>query len=208
MSVFRETYEDYLNRLQGIDSHELPEQLGVEVSGKDIRIPLLGIPYTVSPSGISDASGRRPSLDVCVILSRYLLLCPTRPPKGKDWVAYRDMKDTGPLTVFFDHDVERTISRHFAGKPERLARACLALGAYPPEMELTHDVAVQFDGLPRVPLLMLFNDADEEFEARCSVLFERRAERYLDPESLAMLGSFLALQLKKADRGGTGDSSG
>ncbi|CAN2041866.1 hypothetical protein GMMP15_50054 [Candidatus Magnetomoraceae bacterium gMMP-15] len=46
---------------------------------------------------------------------------------------------------------------------------------------------------------MLFNDADDEFEAKCSVLFERRAEKYLDLECLAMLGRHLFTCLKKAD---------
>jgi hypothetical protein len=49
-----------------------------------------------------------------------------------------------------------------------------------------------------VPVLVLFNDADEEFAARCAVLFERRAEKYLDMECLAMVGSLLFEQLKRA----------
>jgi len=44
---------------------------------------------------------------------------------------------------------------------------------------------------------MLYNDADDEFPATCSVLFERRAERYLDPECLAMVGALLFASLKK-----------
>jgi hypothetical protein len=48
-----------------------------------------------------------------------------------------------------------------------------------------------------VPLLLLFNDADEGFPAACSVLFERRAGGYLDMECLAMSGMLLAERLKK-----------
>jgi hypothetical protein len=46
-------------------------------------------------------------------------------------------------------------------------------------------------------VLLLFNDADEDFPASCSVLYERRAERYLDMECLAMLGMMLAEGLKR-----------
>jgi hypothetical protein len=200
LSVFEETYTRYLEQLKTVDLASVPEKLGAAVDGETIRIPLFGIPYAVSRSGITDPSGKRPSLDVCVVLCKYLLLRPPFPPKGKDWAAYRDMKDTGPLTVFWAHDVERAILKHFAGNPERLAQAGRAMGGYPPQMVMNHDVAMQFDGLPKVPVLMLFNDGDDEFPARCSVLFERRAEKYLDPESLAMLGSLLAGSLKKADR--------
>jgi hypothetical protein len=45
---------------------------------------------------------------------------------------------------------------------------------------------------------MLFNDADEEFPAQCAVLFERRAENYLDMECLAMVGMLLFEYLKPA----------
>jgi hypothetical protein len=56
---------------------------------------------------------------------------------------------------------------------------------------------MQFNPLPRVPLLLLFNDADDEFPAHCSLLFERRAEKYLDAESLGILGMLLSVYLRK-----------
>jgi hypothetical protein len=59
---------------------------------------------------------------------------------------------------------------------------------------------MQFNALPQVPLVMLFNDADDEFSATCSVLFQRRAENYLDPECLAMLGRCLFTHLRNAVR--------
>jgi len=43
-----------------------------------------------------------------------------------------------------------------------------------------------------------FNDADNEFPAQSSVLFQLRAEKYLDPECLAMAGMLLVTYLKKA----------
>ena len=47
-------------------------------------------------------------------------------------------------------------------------------------------------------LLLLFNDRDDEFPAGCKVLFNRHAESYLDPESLAMTGTFLPKELNHA----------
>jgi hypothetical protein len=45
---------------------------------------------------------------------------------------------------------------------------------------------------------MLFNDADDEFPAKCSVLFPARTEAYLDAECIAMLGTLLFRKLKRA----------
>ncbi len=65
-------------------------------------------------------------------------------------------------------------------------------------IEVNYDLSMQFDALPRVPVMLLFNDADDEFPAKSSVLFERRAEKYLDAECLAMVGRLLFTYLKKA----------
>jgi len=69
-----------------------------------------------------------------------------------------------------------------------------------PNIDVNYDFAMQFDPLPRIPVLLLFNDVYEEFSAQCSVLFERRAEKYLDSECIAMLGWQLFNHLRKADK--------
>ncbi len=58
-----------------------------------------------------------------------------------------------------------------------------------------YDLSVQFVALPRIPILLLFNDADVEFGASCLVLFESCAKAFLDPECLAMVGAKLAREL-------------
>lgn len=199
-SIFEKTYQDYLLRIADLDFSSLKQPLGVTLYGNGVVIPLFGEAYQVSEKGIADPFGRQPSLDICVVLCKYLLLCPSASPQGRDWVSYRDLKDSGPLTVYFLNDVERAIADHFAGRRDTLKAACLRIRGYAPDMDVSYDLTVQFDALPRIPLLLLFNDGDEEFPARCSVLFERRAEVYLDPESLAMAGRLLFVRLKNAAR--------
>ena len=65
-------------------------------------------------------------------------------------------------------------------------------------MELSCDLIVGFDALPRVPIVLVFTDADEEFAAASTVLFESRARHYLDMECLGMIGSLLVEQLKRS----------
>lgn len=64
------------------------------------------------------------------------------------------------------------------------------------EMEISYDLSMQFSVLPRLSLLLLFNDADEEFPAQCTILFQKHAVFYLDPESLIMTGILLARKLR------------
>ena len=194
--IFEATYRDYLSRIMSVDLKGIAPLLGGRVQGEGIVISLLGIPYAISPGGIADPDGRQPSLDVCVILCQYILRLPRALPREKDWVAYTDLKDSGPLTVYFRNDVERAIARHFTGGYGALRDACQDLGGYSPDIQAAYDLTMQFDALPRVPVILLFNDADAEFPARSSLLFEHRAETYLDPECLAMLGRRLFTRLK------------
>ena len=196
-SVFKKTYEKYLAQVDGVDFNLVKQKLGAEVEKNKIIIPLFGKPYKVSGAGISDQVGKQPMLDICVILCKYILLCPPIPPKGQDWVSFRDFKDSGPLTSYFINDVERAIATQFNGKLCDMKNACRILNGYSPDIEVAYDLSMQFDVLPKVPVVMLFNDADHEFSATCSVLFERRAENYLDPECLAMVGRCLFTYLKK-----------
>ena len=195
--VFGENYRLYLSQLAEVDLAARADMLGADAETGAVWISFFGKRYRVTAETITDESGAQAPYDVCVVLARYVLMCPKRFPSEDAWTAYRDFKDTGPLTVFFADSVEGAISAAFGSRPDSLKRACEALDGGRPAADLSYDLAMQIPALPRVPLLLLFNDADEEFPAQCSVLFEARAERYLDAESLAILGSQLVQRLKR-----------
>ncbi|NNL43110.1 MAG: DUF3786 domain-containing protein [Desulfobacterales bacterium] len=198
--IFKKTYENYLMQIEKIDFNSIKKNLKVEVEKNKIIIPLFGKPYTVSAAGISDPAGKQPMFDICVILCKYILLCPNISPKGTEWVSFRDLKDSGPLTNYFVNDVERAIAIFFKSRLGDMKKACRLLKGYSPDIEVSYDLSMQFNALPKLPVVMLFNDADDGFPATCSVLFERRAENYLDPECLAMVGRRLCTNLKNAVR--------
>jgi len=194
-AVFEETYNDYLSRIAGIDLADTATRLGAAMDEGRAVILLLNRIYRVSKNRITREDGQRPQLGTCVLLSRYLLMCPAAEPNKIEWTSYRDFKDSGPLTVYWANDVENTIVKAFAGRTTDLETAAVKLGGYAPDEDFPYDVCIRFDALPKIPLLLLFNDADEEFPAKCTVLFQASAEAYLDGESLAILGAELARRL-------------
>lgn len=196
--IFEETYKNYLAQLAGIDFLSRAKTLGIGIADGEALIPLLGKTYRVSPKGVFDPSGQEPTHAVSVVLCKYLLLCPDTNPVEEDWVSYKDFKDAGPFVGGFVNNTEKALVRYFSGRMEGLKLAGHKLGGHPPDMELSYQVVRQFDVLPKIPLLLLFNDEDEEFPAQCSLLFQKKAERYLDMECLAILGWFLADTLIQA----------
>ena len=195
--VFEKIYQDYLAQVSQKDLSGLKDRLGITVDGDDAIIPFYGVSYRVSAQGIVDDQGRRPSHTVSVILCQYILLCPDTEPFGTDWVTYRDFKDAAPYVGGFRNNAEMPISRIFSNRLLDLEKACLELAGRRVNEQFSSDLAIRFDALPKVPVLMLFNDQDEEFPAQCSILFQRQAEKYLDMECLAILGLVLPEWLKK-----------
>jgi hypothetical protein len=195
---FEKTYQNYLDRLRKISFESVAPRLGAKIEGNRLKIPLFINEYEIAAEGIKDPKGKKPAYDICVILSKYILECPAIAPKEHDWVSFRNFKDSGPLISYFTNDVEKAIGAYFSGKLNDLKKASHKLDGYAPDLEVKYDFPVQFDALPKIPVIMLYNDADEEFSAKCSVLFESRAEKYLDAECIAMIGWQLFSHLKKA----------
>jgi hypothetical protein len=196
--VYEQTYNDYLSRIAGIDLKFAAAKLDLQMSGEAVIIPFFGKSYRVSTEGIADPSGRQPHLSISVILCKYLLMCPLIVPLGGNWMSFKDFKDAAPLRQSFLNNVTLPIADSFSARLADLERAAKDIGGYLPADDFLYDLSLQFDALSKVSLLLLFNDKDKEFPAQCSVLFEKRVEKLLDMECLAMVGMIFCDYLKKA----------
>jgi hypothetical protein len=198
-TVFEKHYQDYIKQIAALDPARFPEILGVSVDPKGIRVPWFEKEYTITAQGIEGPGGGRPNYSTCVILCKYLLLCPADTPAGDQWQSYKDFKDAAPLITFFGNSVEGKLARHFSGRTDDLVKAAERIGGRKPvETGLSYDICMYFAALPQVVCLLVFNDADDEFSADCRILFQKRAAAHLDMECVAMVGSELADRLTAA----------
>jgi len=191
-AVFEKTYNDYLAQIAGIDFPSRADMLGAELSGDALIIPFYGEPYQVTANGVVKVSGDRANFAVSVVLCQYILRCPEATPESGGWVTYREFKDTGPLEGYFTANTNKIIETTFAGDLAALHNASKRLGGAEFDDGSSYDLSITFDLLPKIPVLLRFNDRDDEFPAQCSVLFRQSAESYIDMESLAIGGTFLA----------------
>ncbi len=195
--IFEKTYRDYLAQISGIDLKSVAEKLGIDIRKDEAIIPLFGKPYRVSEKGVFDRSDLQPSHSARVVLFKYLLLCPEEEPCGREWVAFRDFKDAAPFVEGFSNTSEHEIEKNFTGRLSDLEKACIVSGGKAFEADFSYDLSMWFNPLPKVPVIMLFNDEYEMFRSRCIILFEKCAEKYLDMECLAIIGMHLAGHLIK-----------
>lgn len=202
--IFEKVYRDYLDQVCGLNLAGKGELLGIRMEKDGICVSLFRREYRVTPAGITGPDEKQPLHAISVLLCRYLILCPEKDPtNGREWVSYKDFMDATPFVSGFVNNTEKAIAKHFSGNVKALEDACLKLGGIHVSDGLSYDLSIQVSCLPKIPLYLLFNDADDEFPAECRVLFERRAERYLDMECLAISGWLLTdflMQISGQDR--------
>ena len=197
-SVYNDTYHYYLEQMKTMSFDGKEAVLGITLDGDAVVVPYFGQPIRMTADGLKDETGRCPDFSDCVVVCRYLIMCPLFEPKQKEWVAYRDFPDAGPLTVFWADTVEGPLARAFSGNVAALEKAADTMGGGPSDMDIACDLCRCFTPLPKIPLLLVYNDADDDFPASASLLFEKRASTYLDAESQAILGHALSDRLLKA----------
>lgn len=195
--VFEQTYQDYLQQIREIDYLAKADLLGLERRDTRLRIPLYHQLYWFTDEGLSRDGGGDISVPLRVILCKYLLRC-TSPPTGANRLQpYREFKDAAPLISHFATTTTSHLEKAFSGKLSLFHSSCEGLGGERLESEV-YDLSYKFYALPRIPVVLNFNDTDDLFPAGCSILYNSTAEAYLDMECLSMTGTHLAALLTQS----------
>jgi len=196
--VFEETYRRYLSEIKNIDYLSRADLLGVSISEDALIIPLYNKTYAVSGDTIVDCHGGEVAPAVRVILCKYVLSCPAEiQPQQDRLMTYREFRNSAPLISYFTTNTNKTIESTFSGKLELFIERAKQLGAEI-RKDASYDLSLLFYALPRIPVIINFNDQDDLFEATCSILYKASAQHFLDMECLAMTGTLLAGKLIRA----------
>ena len=190
--VFKQTYEKYLHQIRQIDFLAKANVLGLERDNDSLIIPIYNTCYRFNSNGIVTEDDKELSVPLQVIICKYILTAPMEPIASENsWQTYREFKDAAPLVSHFTTSTTLLIENTFAGKVQALKNRCKEVGGEVQETEV-YDVSYRFHALPRIPVVVNFNDSDELFPAACSILFHSSAGNYLDMECLSMTGTLLS----------------
>jgi hypothetical protein len=105
-----------------------------------------------------------------------------------EWIAYHSLPNSVSKAKTLVR-LEKQLAAHFAGQAGKLKERAAALGAEFTAVGEDADVQAIFRPLPRVPLLLLFWDAESEegFEPQARFLFDASVTAYLDLEAMLFL---------------------
>ncbi|MHB0859341.1 MAG: DUF3786 domain-containing protein [Anaerolineae bacterium] len=166
-------------------------------AGGGFELTLLGQTYRVTyPEGevFHVETGVPAKHAVRLLILHYLAQADGHPLEGR-WVAFRELPGGLMYDTAFRGRVEPALVATFASDLGRLGCAAGRLGGRALELG---DAAWQIDLFPRLPVAVILYQADDEFPASASALFDASAGHYLPTEDLAIAGGMLVGALLRA----------
>ncbi len=122
----------------------------------------------------------------------YYLLTADGTPCSGDWISFADLPDgkfyQRAFQGYTGHELARQIGNHLEG----FIRVAEEWQAH--KIQFAH-AAYIFQALPRVPLLVVYWQGDDDFPANFQILFDRSAPHYLPTDAYAILGSMLTRKI-------------
>jgi hypothetical protein len=135
------------------------------------------------------------SIDLALLL--YYFKTADGVPLSGRWVSFADLPDGRFYNQAFQGYTGKQLARLFQDDRVAFEQAAQALGGI---RQPLGDASFAFQALPRVPLLAVYWQGDEDFPSTCQVLFDAAASHYLPTDAYAILGSTLTRRLIKARR--------
>ncbi len=196
-TVYEQVLESLRPKVRSLDFEKAVLQFGAKLTGPDaLEITFLNESYLVTKEKVTFLSGKEPRPWISILI--YNHLCMPDPPKpAGEWITFGFIPASHAKDKAWIGHVEEEIAKHFTGNIAGLKSACERLGGRPAAVPGNHDAAYEFRFFPHYPVLLLFYDAlpEENFPAQCRMLLDKTAPRYLDIESIVVLGEEFAGRL-------------
>jgi hypothetical protein len=199
-TVYEQALRSLQPKIQDLDLRKTAVHFGAAFAGPHcMEITFLNERYQITKERITNSSGAEPLPWISILIYNHLCM-PDPPAPAGEWITFSSIPTSHAKDKAWAGHVEDVIARHFAGNVAALKTACENFGGICREISGSHDAAYEFRFFPHYPVLLLFYDAvaDEHFPAQCNLLLDRTAPRYLDIESIVVLGEEFAGRLTGA----------
>jgi hypothetical protein len=196
-TVYEQALESIRPRVKSLDFPRAATALGLTLSDTgQIEVSFLNERYLVGRDRILSSDGREPLPFISILIYNHLCM-PDPPPLSGEWITFSSVPASHAKDKAWAGHVEEVIARHFSSNLSGLRNACERLGGEAAAVQGSQDAAYIFRFFPHYPALLLFYDAvsDEDFPAQCRLLLDKNVDRYLDIESIVVLGEEFAGRL-------------
>lgn len=193
-TVYEQALISLRPKIAALDFAKTAAIFGADLMGPDtMDLSFLGDKYRITRERILDGNGKEPAPFLSILIYNHLSM-PNPPALAGEWITFSSVPASHAKDKAWAGHVEEVIARHFTGNIEGLKQACERLGGVRSDIKGSHDVAYEFRFFPRYPVLLQFYDAvpAEDFPAQCKLLLDKTVDKYLDIESIVVLGEEFA----------------
>ena len=186
--------DEFLQRLLEefveVDFHEAAQRIGASVESGRLAIPCLGKIFELDRQGhLYSECHVNPWVHLPLL--NYAIHSTGRELTGR-WVIFGELKQAKDWARFFSWRCERGVKQIVDEDPEFFFDALSIFSPSPVGQKSgkafsTSDYAIVVYPLPKVPLMIAYWCADEEFESKLTLFFDLSAEVNLGAESIYLL---------------------
>lgn len=111
---------------------------------------------------------------------------------GGRLISFKELKSAALYYRLFENRCIQPLVKAFGGQPAQLVERAMALGG---QLLQAGDAAARLQVLPLISVICIVWQADDEFPASASMLFDSSIEQYLSAEDIVVLCQRMALKL-------------
>ena len=198
-SNFARRVVDLRASLKSCDPSILAERTGcVYTSTGNLELSLWGQPLSIHvPEFIVRVQNQQlASLAIQALVLYYLQTSHGPAPNGK-WISFSELPDGKFYNLAFQGYSGKQLARAFDNNLAALKKAALRIGGQWIEADENEigDFACLFQALPRLPVLLVGWQGDEDFPASYQLLFDVTAANYLPTDVCAIVGGMLTRKI-------------
>ncbi len=175
--------ERLMNEISNLDFNRIYKGIGCELVDSKLILRCMGRIYEIDKDG---SIFPEPEIKwIKILLLHYVRTSGTGDFTG-EWISFSDIKGGSVKYSTFERDCVEPLRKLFDGGTLKVVNNLKRLGSA--EVSgIPSRYAIRLDLLPKIRVLILYDERDEEFPSSLRILFDRITDRFLDVESIIFL---------------------
>jgi hypothetical protein len=193
-------YLDLITKLSECDFQESADRLGLEYVDGGVQVCFLKREYRITLDGVEPLDGQPVNVNNRSVLLYYLLSKGQGDPENS-FIPFESIPKLISGLDVQSRLMNTPLERYFGNDYGKFSVAAAKLGGIEEESQVGKHLW-RFDVLPRIPLKVVFYEADDEFPVSIQIMLDTTALKFLEFECLAfMVGCFVRALHKTAQHG-------
>jgi hypothetical protein len=190
-------YFGLVTKLPECDLQEATQRLGLDYVEGGVHVRFLKREYRITLDGVQPLDGLPVDVNIRNVLLYYLLSKGQGEP-GDACVPFEAIPRMISGLGFQNRMMTRPLERKFGNDYVKFSEAAVKLGGIEVETQVGKHLW-KFNILPKIPLKIVFYEADDEFPTNIQIMLDKTALEFMEFECLAfMVGCFVRALIKTA----------